>query len=265
VSGMLAPEVLVLGASGRVGAGVVAALLEAGSPVLAVGRDAGRLRLLAERHADEPALETLAGSVAGEREAARLAARVARRPRRLRAVVDAVGAPRTSARLLDRPAAFLRRTLDLELMPRLTAARHLLPLLGENEGQGRYLLIGGPHAKQGWAGYGHASVSEAAMRMLARVLHEEALPLGVHVHLLSVDAPVWTPENAASACAGWPSALAVGRNAVALLGRDGPPPPPVVPYSARHAMPPGRMLACDFADALPGIPACRDAPSRRAP
>ena len=57
---------MLTGPSGRVCAGVVAALLEAGSPVLAAGRDRQRLHALAERHAEEPALETLAMPVAGE-------------------------------------------------------------------------------------------------------------------------------------------------------------------------------------------------------
>lgn len=39
MNGMLTPEVLVLGGTGAVGQGVVGALLEAGSPVLVVGRD----------------------------------------------------------------------------------------------------------------------------------------------------------------------------------------------------------------------------------
>ncbi|WP_196484393.1 NmrA family NAD(P)-binding protein, partial [Xanthomonas translucens] len=39
MSGTLDPEVLVLGGTGTIGRGVVGALLEAGSPVLAVARD----------------------------------------------------------------------------------------------------------------------------------------------------------------------------------------------------------------------------------
>jgi len=254
VSGMLSPEVLVVGASGRVGSGVVAALLEAGSAVLAVGRDDRRLRALADLHADEPALDVLAGSVASEREAARLAAQVAERPRRLRAVVDAIAGPRRSARLLDRQATFLRQSLDRGLLPHLAGARHLLPLLadGAHEGDGaaaRYLLIGGPQAECGWAGYGHASITGAALRMLAKVLHEEALPMGVRLQLLSVDAPVWDAGNAGNACAGWHGALAVGRSAVSLIAGTGRP-GCVVAYSARDTGAPGPLLARDFAEAL---------------
>ena len=43
----LTPGALVLGAGGNVGFGVVGALLDAGSPVLAVGRDGPRMSALA--------------------------------------------------------------------------------------------------------------------------------------------------------------------------------------------------------------------------
>ncbi|MBO9717854.1 MAG: SDR family oxidoreductase [Pseudoxanthomonas sp.] len=251
MSGMLAPEVLVLGASGRVGEGIVAALLEAGSPVLAVGRDSSRLQRLAELHPGEPALQLLRGSVASDREAARLATRIAQRPRPLRAIVDAIGGGLRSGRLLDQPTTSLRRSLDTDLLPHLAAVHHLLPLLGGNDaGPARYVLIGGPQAECGWSGHGHASVSGAALRMLAKVLHGEAQPLGVCVQLLAVESPVWTAENAAHACAGWPSALAVGRNVVSLLAGAGDATRCVVTYSAPRAAPPHRLLASDIATPL---------------
>ena len=66
MNGMLTPEVLVLGGTGAVGQGVVGALLEAGSPVLVVGRDPSRLAALHEQFADEPGLETLLGSLSDD-------------------------------------------------------------------------------------------------------------------------------------------------------------------------------------------------------
>ena len=251
MSGTLSPEVLVLGASGKVGSGIVAALLEAGSPVLAVARDPHGLERLAAFHADEPGLELLAGSVANDRQAARLAARVAARPRPLRAIVDAIGGSHRSGRLLDTPAGSLRRTLDSDVVPHLAAARHLLPVLaGQAATAGRYVLIGGPQTECGWSGYGRASVTVAASRMLGKVLHEEAKALGVRLQLLAVDSPVWTVENAAHACAGWPSALAVGRNVVSLLAGDGDPTRCVVAYSAPKAAPPRRLLGADVLSPL---------------
>lgn len=248
----LTPGALVLGAGGTVGFGVVGALLEAGSPVLAVGREGPRMSALAEHFADEPGLELLySGCIQSDRDAERLAARLRERPRPLRAVFASLGTPLQSGRLLDQPASLLMEKLEADLLPHLAAARHLLPLLAENStGTAHYVMIGGPYAERGWSGYGHASVTGAAVRMLAQVLHEEAHRLGVRVQLLSVDKPICTPDNLVNACAEWPDALAVGRSAVSLLTRTGAAARPIVPYSPRDAVPPSTTLACDFEEAL---------------
>lgn len=244
MSGTLQPEVLVLGGAGNVGQGVVAALLEAGSPVLVAGRDPGRLRALRRQFADEPALETVPGSVADDSAAAALAARVAQRPRPLAAVIASLGSPLQRGRLLERPLAGLRRRLDRDVLPHLAAARQLLPLLAQAGPGGRYVLIGSPCAMRAWSGHGEASVAAAAIRMLAQVLHDEAQLLGVRVQLLEVANPVCTPGNARQACAGWPSALAVGRRAVALLGRHAPT--GAIVHDRGEPVPlPSRMLHAD--------------------
>ena len=249
MSGMLAPEVLVLGATGRVGRGVVAALLEAGSPVLAVARDAGRLAALVEHHADEPALQVLACDIDGDAGAGDLASSLAARPRVLRAVVDAMAPVRRAGRLLEQPSTALVETLQRELEPRLAAARQLLPRL-RGTGTRRYVLVGGPGTRCGWAGYGHASVAGAATRMLAQVLHEEAQELGVRLQLLSVDALVWAEDNAGQACTGWHSALGVGRGVVSLLASKAADRRCVVDYSPVVGSAPPALLACDFESVL---------------
>ncbi len=247
----LTPGALVMGASGNVGFGVVGALLEAGSPVLAVGREGPRMSALAEHFEDEPGLQLLySPCVHDDRGAARLADEIRERGRPLRAVFASMGTPLQSGRLLDRPASFLLEKLEADLIPHLAAARHLIPLLSESQTAANYVLIGGPYAERGWSGYGHASVTGAAVRMLTQVLHEEAQTLGVRVQLLSVDKPVCTPENAINACAEWPDALAVGRSAVALLARGGRATQSIVTWSAQDAKPPAQTLARDFEDAL---------------
>jgi NAD(P)-dependent dehydrogenase (short-subunit alcohol dehydrogenase family) len=221
VSGMLQPEVLVLGGAGTVGAGIVAALLEAGSPVLVVGRDRERLDALKRRFADEPALEVMVGSVADDAAAAQLAAQVAERTRPLAAVVASIGSPLSRGRLLDRPASALLKRLQRDLLPHLAAARHLLPLLADMGG--RYVLVGSPCALRAWSGHGDTSIAASATRMLAHVLHEEAQPFGVRVQLLAVDHPVCDPAQANAACVEWFKPLAVGRAAVGLLAGRGMP------------------------------------------
>lgn len=217
MNGTLAPEVLVLGGTGAVGQGVVGALLEAGSPVLVVGRDPGRLAALRQQFDDEPGLETLLGSLADDESAKVVADRVAARARPLGAVVAALGGPYTRGRVIDRPGDALLQSLQLDLLPHVHAVHHLLPLLQDHPHPRRYVMIGCPAGLKPWAAHGDTSVTGAALRMYAQVVHQEAQAIGVRAQLLEVESPVCTPSNAANACIEWPSALLVGRRVVSLL------------------------------------------------
>lgn len=217
MSGMLAPEVVVLGGTGSVGQGIVAALLEAGSPVLVVGRDPGRLAALQEQFADEPGLETLLGSLGDDGSARTVAERIALRPRPLAAVVDAMGGPYNRGRVTDRSGDALLQALQADVMPHVHAGRHLLPQLRGGTHARRYVLVGGPAGFKAWAGHGESSITMSTTRMYAQVLHQEAQALGVRAQMLEVSDPVCTPSNAANACTEWPSALLVGRRLVSLL------------------------------------------------
>ena len=257
MNGTVRPEVLVLGATGQVGSGIVAALLDAGSPVLAVARDPAKLVALTRHFPDEPGLDVLAGSVGTEEDGRWLAANLRGRQRPLRAVIASLAGPVERGRLLDRPADVLARTLEHNLLPHLTAARHLLPLLAAREPAAQYVLIGPPCGECAWAGYGHESVAAAAQRMLAQALHAEARGFGVRLQMLSVDHPVRTDDNGHDACAEWPSALAVGRTAVDLLARGGLPLRPIVHFGANHALAPVATLYSDFVSPSPhsqGLP-----------
>lgn len=215
--------VVVLGATGGVGRGVVEAALAAGRPVIAVARDKAGLQCLRGKHPDAD-LSIIAGSVSSDAEGERLARALCKLGRPIGGVIAAVCGGPARGRLLDHPAAFLRQRLDEDLLPHLAAARHLLPLLAEADRGGTYVLIGGPGADRPWAGYGHRSIATAALRMLARVLHEEARTIGVRVQLLAIESPVSTELNRAHACEQWPSALAVGQRALALVEPGGAQP-----------------------------------------
>lgn len=217
---MKAP-VLVLGAAGGVGRGVVEALLDAGYPVIAAGRDGERLQSMKTALERPPGIATVTGSVASEAEGAALAAAIRQLRRPLGGIVASIMGPLERGRLLDQPADFLRRKLDEDVIPHLVAARHLLPLLAENGGGGPYLIIGGPCADSPWAGYGHLSVSAAAMRMLVKVLRQEALASSVRVQQLAVCSPVRTGRGGTCDCPEWPSPLDVGRRVAALLAQPG--------------------------------------------
>lgn len=217
------PALVVVGATGAIGTGVVAAAVAAGRPVIAVARSAERLDALRAAH-PQADLSLVPASLASDGEAAALAERLHRSGRTILGVVAAVRGAAMRGRVLEQPADFLCRRLDDDLLPHLFAARHLLPLLA-GKPRGGYVLVGGPGDEHPWAGYGHRSIAAAALRMLARVLHDEARVLGVRVHLLSVDSPAATEANRGNACPQWPNANAIGNRALALIERGGGPPP----------------------------------------
>lgn len=230
---MKAP-VLVLGATGVVGRGIVKAAVDAATPVIAVARDAVELERLRASHAGAD-LTVVAGSVSGDADSAELARALRALDRPLAGVVVAVSGGSGRGRLLDHPVDMLRRQLDEDLLPHLAAARHLLPLLSAANRGGSYVLIGGPGGELPWAGYGHRSVAASAQRMLACVLHDEARALGVRVQLLAIDMPVCSDHNRAHACPQWPSAVDIGRRALELVACDatGEPTRAIVQYAAR--------------------------------
>lgn len=212
--GTMKAPILVLGATGVVGRGIVRAVVDAGVPVIAVARDPAGLAELAARHPGAD-LVTLAGSVAGDEDSAVLVEELRALARPLAGVVVAIAGPSLRGRLLDQPSATLCLQLQQDVQPHLAAARHLLPLLAQAGRGAGYVVIGGPGSVLPWSGYAHRSVGAAALRMLAHALHDEALPLGVRVQLLSVDVPVCTDRARPQ----WPTAVDIGRQALALLAR----------------------------------------------
>ena len=239
-SGTIGRAVVVLGATGAAGRGVVQALVEAGRPLVAVAEDADALRALADAHPGA-ALATLPARIASDADAAALAARLRTFDVAVDGVVAGLAGTHACGRLIDEPAEVLQRTLDEDLLPHLFAARHLFPLLPPDAAG--YVLVGGPGATYPWAGYGHCSIAAAALRMMARVLHDEAARHGLRVQLLSLDAPLRADAAAARSGRASAQALALGRRALALLdGGHAATAQPIVRFSAvdlpMHAMNP---------------------------
>lgn len=210
------PAVLILGATGTVGSGVVRAAVEADWPVVAVARDRQALEELHKRH-PRARLQTVVGSVADDASATALLAELRKLNRPFAGVIAALGTGNERGRLLDQPAARLGETFEDAVIPHLVAARHLMPWLAESGRNCGYVLIGGPGGRNPWAGYGHRSIAAAAVRMLARVLHTEALAFSVRLQLLEVESPVRTDANEKHACKQWPCVETIGRKALALL------------------------------------------------
>jgi NAD(P)-dependent dehydrogenase (short-subunit alcohol dehydrogenase family) len=209
-------SVLVLGATGLAGRGVLAAAAELGRPVIAVGRQMQALREVVAKFPGA-AITALQGSVADARRSAKLVGAVRKLGRPIGGVVSALGGHCDRGRLDEQSAQSLREAIETSLYPQANAARHLLPLLADSGRCGGYVVIAGPEGELPWAGYGHRAIVNASLRMLARVLHEEARSVPARVQLLAVESPLRDDANPEHACDSWPSPLAVGRQALRLL------------------------------------------------
>lgn len=211
------PPVLVLGATDGLGIGLTEAVLEAGHPAIAVDEDVRALDALHQRFAAHGKLATFEGSPNSDGEAATLVQRLRELPAPPLAAIVNLHVTCERGLLLEHDSGFLERVLVREVIPQLTAARHLLPLLAESGRCARYLVIGGPNADTSWVGYSHHSIAAAATRMLVRALRRETDDSTVRVQQLVIGKPVRTESNARCACPEWPDALSVGRYALGML------------------------------------------------
>lgn len=226
--------VLVLDALNGIGRGLVQAVIDDGRPVIAVSRDRAGLAVLQAEYIDAD-FTAVRGSVDTERDSAALAETLRALHRPIAGMIISRCREQARGRMLDLPGEALKEKLDSDLLPQLAAARQLLPLLAASGRNGSYVVVGGPGSENPWAGYGHHSVCSAALSMLVRVLHDEARALSVRVQLLAVDTPARTVENEACACEQWPSAVAIGKQALALIDQTDPGQP--VQAIVRYATP----------------------------
>lgn len=180
------PSVLVLGADRELGRGVVAATAAVHRPIIATGTDIDALEGLRRLHPDAD-LTLIVGDCRTDADASALAEAVRALDRPLAAVIAAIAPPSFRGRVLDQPVDALRETLDQTLIAHAAATRHLLPLLKRCDRGGAYVMLGGPGGRAPWAGYGHRSVANAALRMLAEVLHNEAMTQSLRLQLLCVE------------------------------------------------------------------------------
>lgn len=211
---------VVIGAAGGVGSGIVEAALGAGYQVVAIGRNQDSLDALARSRAEAAGLTTLRGSFENEEQAAQVVRELRNLRRRIVGVVASIRSPFASGRLLERPAQLLNDTFGQNVVPHFIAAKHLLPMLAEHHRDALYLVVGCATSDFAWAGYGHISVGAAARKMLVQVLREESKDLPLRIQLLQIEGQVCTHKNANMACSAWMTADVVGRQVVELLEKS---------------------------------------------
>lgn len=157
----MAGPVLVIGATGEVGEGIVAQLVRAERDVIAVARRAEALDALVERLGHPAHLRTSCGSIADMAAAGELADAAGQ----IGAVIVAVNAPRTPERLSEMAPDRLATLLQSDLLTHFIALRTFVPRLPHD---GCFVGIGGGAADFILDGGIALSMAQAALRQMYR-------------------------------------------------------------------------------------------------
>lgn len=201
-------NILVIGATGDVGRGVVRVLRARGHAVTAMARNAARLEALSA----ETGAVAVPGSLADEASAARAVADVRAVLPTLDGVLVSINAPRERSALMDLSAADLTEALNSDLIAHFTAARAFIPAIRDG---GVYIGVAGGSSDYILAGGAHMSVAQAGLRMLHRALAHEVRR--VNVRQLTVASVVAADSNRHAAQPAWVTDLEVGEQAAQMI------------------------------------------------
>lgn len=203
---------LVVGAAGDVGRGVVAEGLAAGWNIVAAGRDLGRLEAMAACHPAVP-LACIVGDIADEAGALRLWDAASAAFGGIDAAVVSVNALDRVQLLAEWQSEDISRFLADNLVTHFVAAKTFLPRLPAS---GMLIGVGGGTADVIFRGMAPMSMAQAALRMLYRALAKERAG-GAELRELMIVSMVAGASNRGNARPEWVTAEEVGRHVCAVL------------------------------------------------
>lgn len=225
-------NIVVIGASGDVGRGVAAVLLERGHALCAIARNGDRLDALARELGMPAQLHILQGGFDSDADAAAALQAVRGIFSRIDGVVVSINSRRVPAPLLSRSSDELAAIIRADLIPHFTAARTLVPALA---GGAVYVGIGGGSADFVLEGGVPQSVAQAGLRMLYRALVLEFAHLPVTLRELIIASVVNGASTGAGADPLWVTAREVGLQVAAILETPDAFPSPVLRIARRDA------------------------------
>lgn len=219
---------LVVGAAGDVGQGIVAAGLASGRRVIAAGRTPEKLARIAARHPGAE-LVTLVGDIGSEGGAAALWDKAASTAGRIDAVAVSVGSVGKVQALMDWSAADLLGSITNNLLVHFVAAKTFLPRLPED---GLFIGIGGGTADFIIPKMAHMSMSQAALRMMYRGLARERRD-GAKLRELMIVSMVNGESTRNTAKPEWVTETDVGQHVCAILDDPERFPEPILQLRSR--------------------------------
>jgi NAD(P)-dependent dehydrogenase (short-subunit alcohol dehydrogenase family) len=213
--------VLVAGAAGGIGEGIVLALLAAGNVrVIGTSRTADRLDALRKHIEPEaaPAFTGILGDAGDFAGAASIVERVEALGGADVAVAILGRGTWSSGNIVDLPPSEWTSVLGEMLTSHFAFARAVVPMLANRAGS-LYLSIGGGAAFEPARDAGLMSIAAAGQAMLTRVLAKEAVPGRPRVVELVIDGAVKSRESGDDASSELVTVDDVGRVAVELILR----------------------------------------------
>lgn len=224
--------VVVIGATGDVGTGIVQALLQRGHEVIAAARNPERLDALVNRLGNPAALKSTTGSLESDGHAEELLRRVhAIRPA-FDATIVSVNSPRQPGPLLDHSSDSLATLLRGDLVAHYAAARTFIPAIAHG---GTLLGIGGGSCDFILRGGVPQSAAQAALRMLYRGLAAELVSGPVHIRELIIASIVNGASTRDRADPAWVTDAEIGAQAAAIVEDPQAFPEPILRIARRTA------------------------------
>jgi NAD(P)-dependent dehydrogenase (short-subunit alcohol dehydrogenase family) len=222
--------VVVIGATGDVGRGIVAVLVEHGHTVVAVARNPQRLIDLAAELGNPANLHTISGSVTDDESAAALLLAVQVVLPVVDAVVVSVNGARKPAPLLTHSPTALAALINQDLITHYTAARAFAPALSAG---GVLLGIGGGSCDFVLHEGVPQSVAQGGLRMLYRGLAHEFRDQPLHIRELIIASVVNGLSTRAFADPLWVTEREVGQQVLAILENPAAFPDPILRIARR--------------------------------
>lgn len=225
---MAGKTLLIIGAAGDVGQGVVRAALAQGWTVIAAGRNADRLDA-ALGALSGPALSICTGDVATEESALALWT-AASAQGRIDAVVVAVNAPNRLAPLLQWTQGEMADVLSTNLLTHFNAVKVMQPLLPAD---GMLIGIGGGTADFVIPTMAPVSIAQAGLRMMYRGFARERRE-GAQIRELMIISMVNGASKRDKAQPEWVTDDEVGRHVCAILTAPDQFPGPILQLKSRE-------------------------------
>lgn len=220
---------LVIGAAGDVGQGIVAAALASGRQVIAAGRSGEKLERIAARYPGK-AFAYVVGDIATEAGAVTLWDEAAKKFGGIDAVAVSVNVTSKRQPLMEWNATDLSAYFSSELLAHLNAAKTFIPRLPET---GVFIGIGGGTADFIIPKMASISMSQAAQRMMYRGLARERRS-GAEIRELMVVSMVNGESSRETAKPEWVTDLDIGQHLCAILDAPANFPGPVLQLKSRE-------------------------------